>query len=143
MTEDKENAQNQAKKPQTPGECGRDSNGRFTTGHKGITSKDPGASKVKELKDALLAAVSKADIQDIIKKQVEKAKAGNNESAKIVLDRCLGKPSEQDSSDNLPPIQTDKIPFEEVTQYVVSISKLPPLGGIDLKSINGNGNSHK
>lgn len=136
----KKKAQNQAKKPMTHGQNGRDEKGRFTQGNQiSVGVQNPFSVKSKELRDALLAMVSPADIQDIIKKQVEKAKAGNNESAKIVLDRCLGKPSELDSSSNLPPALKDIIPFEEVMQYVLSIGQLPPLGGIDMKSIEGNG----
>lgn len=87
-----------AKKPSNTdklGGNGRKTNGQFKKGNQvGVGNPGPSGSKAQKLKDAALAAVSAKDIREIIQKQVEKAKEGNNESTKIILDRCLGKPTE-------------------------------------------------
>jgi hypothetical protein len=82
-------------KPRTSGDNGeRDGNGRFVKGHKGMTGPQPTAIKSKQLREALLAAVTAADIQEIVKKLVAKAKAGDVQATKEIFDRCLGKPQQ-------------------------------------------------
>jgi hypothetical protein len=49
----------------------------------------------------LVAAVSEDDMRDIIGKLVEKAKAGDVAAAKVVLERCLGRPIESDIIERL------------------------------------------
>jgi len=128
---------NQAKKPRNPDERGnRKANGQFKKGNKiGLGNSNAANSKAQELKDVALAAVSVVDIKSIIKKLVSKARAGDIKAATVILDRCLGKPVETDDGRANIPTSPNRIPFEEVMQYVSTVQKLPPLGGIDMKSI--------
>ena len=70
----------------------RDEHGRFAKGNQAATGNlRPSVQKARELKDALLASVSAADIQIIVRKLIEKAKEGDIRAAKEILDRTLGK----------------------------------------------------
>ena len=53
---------------------------------------NPFARRVGELRRAMLAAVKPADVADIIKALVAKAKEGHVQAAKLVLSYVLGKP---------------------------------------------------
>ncbi len=106
-----------AKKPNTDDKNGREANGRFKEGNVAATNRpNPLDKKTNDLKAAVLAAVSHADIKCIIKKQVEKARGGNNESAKIVLDRCLGRPKEvyEVGGKDGKPIQVSIVDFAKI-----------------------------
>ena len=132
------------KKPSSLGKLGkkgRKTNGRFEKGHRhSVGNPGPTGSKAQKLRDAALAAVSVADIKAIIQKLVKQAKGGNIKAAKEVLDRCLGKPAEEVGGVNIP-TSPNKVPIEEISQhYFLTLQKLPPLGGIDMKSIEGNKN---
>ena len=113
-------AKNKVKKPRNPvkpGKKGRKLNGQFTKGNKvGLGNSNAANSKVQKLKDAVLAAVSVASIKVIIEKQIEKAKEGNNQSAKIILDRCLGKPTEiyEVGGKDGKPIQVSIVDFAKI-----------------------------
>lgn len=91
MTE--EVSQNENKEPSNAGNVGRDNGGRFVLGHKSINGGKNGVAggKGKILRDALYAAITAKDIQEIAKKLMEKAKAGNILAIKEVFDRSLGK----------------------------------------------------
>jgi len=78
-----------------PHTSSRGPQGRFAQGNTGGPG-NPFAKAVGQLRSALLAAVSKADIEAIVASLVKEAKAGNVAAAREVLDRCLGKPVEID-----------------------------------------------
>lgn len=73
----------------------RATRGRFAPGNTGGPG-NPFAKAVGQLRSALLAAVTKADIEAIVAGLVKEAKAGNVPAAREVLDRCLGRPVEAD-----------------------------------------------
>lgn len=52
---------------------------------------NPLAFQVNNLRAALVNAVTRADIEAIAEKLVERAKAGDVQAAREVLDRCIGK----------------------------------------------------
>lgn len=81
--------------PSANGLDGRDAAGRFATGNRGGPG-NPYAKRVAALRVAMLEAVSEGDMQAILSKLVELAKAGNIPAAKEVLDRCLGRTLEAD-----------------------------------------------
>ena len=81
--------------PSPSGANGRNARGQFTAGNcagKG----NPLAKRVGQLRTALVRAVSERDVEEIIRTMVEQAKAGDALSARLVLDRVLGKPEPLD-----------------------------------------------
>lgn len=70
--------------------AGREANGRFAKGNPGGPG-NPGASRVHELRAALLSAVTAVDVRKIVKKLVELAKDGNLDAAGLLFDRVFGK----------------------------------------------------
>ena len=65
--------------------------GRFVKGWRGGPGNPHGAETAK-LRSALLKAITDRDVQAIIRKMIAKAKAGNVEAARLVLERVFGKP---------------------------------------------------
>lgn len=55
---------------------------------------NPFASKLMALKVAMYDAVGTADLEKLIKKHLRQGIAGNTDSARLILDRLLGKPKE-------------------------------------------------
>lgn len=55
---------------------------------------NPFAAQVQELRCAVFAEVGADNMRKIIKAHVELAIAGNVESARMIVDRCLGRPKE-------------------------------------------------
>ena len=78
---------------------GRDGSGRFAAGNPGGPG-NPYASAVSKWRRALSAAVTPQDIQDIVLRLVDKAKAGEAWAIKEVLDRTLGRPKAPESDPN-------------------------------------------
>ena len=72
----------------------RDERGRFVPGTCGGPG-NPNAKRVSEWRQALVEAVSKEDLVEVIKRLVVAAKAGEPWAVREVLDRCLGKPRVQ------------------------------------------------
>ncbi|MDD5728621.1 MAG: hypothetical protein PHV59_08665 [Victivallales bacterium] len=80
------------KTPSTNGDNGgRDSAGRFTKGNPGGKG-NPYAKQVAQLRAAMMKAVTKKDIQDIVKKLVTEAKTGNIRAIDLLLTRIFGTP---------------------------------------------------
>ena len=90
--------------PSPNGGNGRDGRGRFAEGNVGGPG-NPHARHVGQLRSALLAAVTREDIEAVIRKLVELAKNGNIQAAKEVFDRCLGKPQEADLIERIEHLQ--------------------------------------
>ena len=87
-------------KPDGPnGDTGRDpGSGRFLPGNPGGPG-NPNARKVAALREALLSAVSAADVTAIVKRLVRDARRGDLAAAHEILDRTLGRampPSPED-----------------------------------------------
>ena len=81
--------------PSPNGDNGRDSGGRFAKGNAGGPG-NPYARRVGLLRDAMLQAVTEADMKAIVRTLIEQAKGGDVRAAKEVIDRCLGRPVEAD-----------------------------------------------
>lgn len=65
--------------------------GRFVKGWRGGPG-NPHGKEAARLRAALLKEVKEGDVQAIIRKMIAKAKQGNVEAARLVLDRLFGKP---------------------------------------------------
>jgi ferritin-like protein len=86
-------AKKKSKNPTVNGNNGRDKQGRFLKGNRlGIGGSPPSVIKSKDLKAALLAAVTCQDIKEIAQALVERAKAKDVAACKELFDRCFGKP---------------------------------------------------
>ena len=69
---------------------GRKSDGKFAKGNRAGRG-NPHAKRTQRLRTALLSACRPADIKAVVEALIEKAKSGDVPSAKLLLDRCLGK----------------------------------------------------
>jgi hypothetical protein len=74
---------------------GRDSNGRFAPGWKGGPG-NPHAKKTARLREALLSAVTEADLKKAAAALLAKATKGDIAAFKELCDRILGRPSSSD-----------------------------------------------
>ena len=77
--------------PSPSGVNGRDSRGRFGAGN-GFAVGNPHARRVAELRAAILAAVSAADLAAIMGAMVKQACDGDTLAARLVLERAAGRP---------------------------------------------------
>jgi hypothetical protein len=68
---------------------GRDDTGKFTRGNR-IAKGNPHAQKVAKLRSALLRAVTTADLKEVIQALVWKAKEGDVQAIRELLNRTLG-----------------------------------------------------
>ena len=78
--------------PSTNVANGHDTNGRFVAGNT-FGHGNPHAMQVAKLRSALLDVVTEDDVKAIIKTLIDKAKSGDLAAAKLLLDRCLVKPT--------------------------------------------------
>lgn len=69
----------------------RNPDGTFARGNAGGPG-NPHASRVAELRSALLDAVSEDDVKDVARALVEQATGGNVQAARVLLNRLMGKP---------------------------------------------------
>lgn len=81
--------------PSVNGFGGRGADGKFLPGNR-LGRGNPHGRRVNELRNAMLAAVSHDDVEAIIGKLIEAAKAGDTVAAREVLDRIIGKPAQSD-----------------------------------------------
>ena len=86
--------------PSPNGSIGRDHSGRFAPGNAGGPG-NPFAKRTACLRSILIEAVSDDDLKDIIQAVTEKAKAGDMAAVKIILDYCIGKPTQARDPDRL------------------------------------------
>lgn len=75
--------------PIEPSGDGRDPKGRFAAGNPGGKG-NPYARQVAALRAALLGAVKPEDLAAIVTKLAARAKAGDVQAAKLLLERLLG-----------------------------------------------------
>mgnify|MGYP006273182639 CR=1 len=69
---------------------GRDAKGRFAPGNKAAKG-NPHAKRVQDIRGAMLDTVTYKDVRDIVRSLIDKAKGGDVQAAREVLDRSLGK----------------------------------------------------
>ena len=82
--------------PLSPSVSGQDPhNGRFLPGNR-IGRGNPVARQASRLRKALYAAVTPADLQEVVQSLVAQAKAGDVAASKIVLSTLLGPPQSLD-----------------------------------------------
>lgn len=96
---------------------GRNTKGQFLNGNKaGEGKKTPSAKHKLKLAQSFNATVTEEDIVAIAKKLVEKAKNGDYQAAKDVLDRCLGRPKETHEVGGIDgmPIQVSIVDFAKI-----------------------------
>jgi len=74
---------------------GRGADGRFTKGNGGGPG-NPYAKRIGEFRSAVLAAVSREDMEAIVRRLVTQALDGDIQAAKEILMRTLGRPVESD-----------------------------------------------
>ncbi|MCK6447907.1 MAG: hypothetical protein L6Q99_16055 [Planctomycetes bacterium] len=84
---------------------GRDKAGRFGSGNR-IATGNPHAERVRELRNALLCAVGPDEIRDVVAAFVTRAKAGDVQAIRKVLDRTLGRPTEADLLERLAQLES-------------------------------------
>ena len=78
--------------PSPAGASGRDpTTGQFLPGNK-LGTGNPHASRGQKLRAALFDAVSPHDIHCIVRRLVGLAKRGDLTAARLILDRCFGRP---------------------------------------------------
>lgn len=82
------------------GNGGRDGRGRFVRGNPGGPG-NPYARHVAALRDAMIEAVSEADVREIVARLVWQAKGGDLGAAREILLRTLGRPTEPDLLERL------------------------------------------
>jgi hypothetical protein len=80
---------------------GRDTAGRFTTGNK-LSKGNPQHRRMAEARRKLHAAVSDDDLAEIVRKLVEKAKAGEPWATRYLLDQLAGRAMESISIETDP-----------------------------------------
>jgi hypothetical protein len=76
--------------PSTNGPIGRTAAGRFAAGNKGGPG-NPHAKRVAELRAVLLGRIGDQDVQEVVDMLLRKAKGGDIQAAREVLDRALGR----------------------------------------------------
>jgi hypothetical protein len=78
-------------KPKGNGKKGHDGKGHFTAGNQGGLE-NPCIKSAAETRAAMMVAVSQDDLRAIVRALVKKAKMGDTEAARLVLERLIGKP---------------------------------------------------
>lgn len=122
--------------PSTNGGNGgdRDAHGRFTRGNSGGPG-NPHIKAVAAWRSALVRVVSPKDIEAVIKKLLECAKAGEPWAVRELLDRCLGKPRrDAERLADRPPGATAVIVnvdlAKQLNDRMTRLSRLPPAPGL-------------
>ena len=109
------------KNSKNPQANGRNGKGQFAKGNTaGEGKKTPSAIHKQRLTEVFKATVTSQDIIAIAKKLVEKAKKGDYQAAKDVLDRCLGKPKET--------LELGGIDGQPITVRIVDFGKIKTEG---------------
>ncbi len=80
----------------TPSPNGRDGRGRFAPGNPGGPG-NPAGGQAERLRHALVNAVTENDMADIAASLVSRAKAGEVQAVRELLNRVLGRPTDADT----------------------------------------------
>lgn len=110
---------------------GRLPNGKFAKGNRAGRG-NPHAKRTQRLRTALLSACKPADIKAVVEALIEKAKSGDVPSAKLLLDRCLGKttlpespetpkPESEDSEDDTDPERSPLLDDQQVSDTYIRL----------------------
>ena len=76
---------------------GRDARGRFVKGNKvSVGHGNPNADKVHLFRNAMLAAITPAEIRRVMRRLLKEAEAGDIPAIKELLTRCCGPPEAAD-----------------------------------------------
>ena len=129
--------------PRSIGKDGRNSKGQFQKGNTLSKGNSGGGNKedAKKLKRTLIEAVSEKDIKLIVKKMVFQAKNGDAAARKELFDRLWGR-AKQEIEGTLNIRDADEKPLTE-EELIERLNTVKEAGtGMDVKSIEGNGNSH-
>ena len=102
---------------------GRNSNGQFAKGNR-FGPGNPFARQVAGLRKALLDRVTAEDIQAIVEKLLQMAKAGDVAAAKLLLSYTIGKPQPAVEPDNL-----DVAEWEQLKATAFKFKELPQTMG--------------
>lgn len=124
------------KKPSANGQTDRDNSGQFTNGNKAAVGNEKNTDrKSKDLKKALLDAVTEEDITAIAKKLIAKAKKGEVLAIRELFDRLWGR-AKQEIEGEINVIQKSKtLTLEEMKERILEAEKAGT--GIDQRSIEG------
>ena len=109
---------------------GRDAKGRFAPGNKAAKG-NPHAKRVQDIRAAMLDTVTYKDVCDIVRSLIDKAKGGDVQAAREVLDRSLGKvkqPMEMDFE--LEPEQWTPESIEQLHDELIGLGR-PGLPAIE------------
>ena len=79
---------------------GRDNHGRFVAGNR-CGKGNPLAKHTGRLRSALINAVTEQDMHEVVQQLIAVAKKGDTAAAKLLFDRCLGRPTEADLLDRI------------------------------------------
>jgi len=79
---------------------GRNARGQFVKGNVGGPG-NPHSKRTNQIRQSLLAAVTPADIQAIIRKLIELARAGDVVAAREVMQRAIGNAAEGEMNERL------------------------------------------
>ena len=93
--------------PSTNGTNGRDSAGRFTAGN-GFGAGNPFARQSARIRSALMLSVTDDDVTAIVRAMIDRAKSGDVNAARLVLERTIGRVADpvvddDDDAPELPP----------------------------------------
>ena len=112
----------------------RDARGRFTKGNSGGPG-NPHVKSVAAWRSALARVISPADIEAVLRKLLERAKAGEPWAVRELLDRCLGKArpdaGRPDDGPEQPGILRLNVDLGALmAQRMVALSEQPPAPGL-------------
>jgi len=114
------------------GDNGRDAMGQFAPGNK-FGKGNPMLKKVAAWRRALRSAVTGKDIKEVVAALLAEAKSGDVPAARELLDRCLGRPAQQQPDEQafafeLPPIEcAEDLPAASRALFSAAASgRIPP-----------------
>jgi len=73
----------------------RDKKGRFVKGNQAARGNNGGRPRRAKLQDVIDEVMTDDDLKEIIRKHMDKAKAGDKDAAKLVLEHRYGRPVQE------------------------------------------------